>query len=195
MPDHLDPIDLLMTRPPGSCLFGRIKFAPDAPWEVAWYVREESRRIAALGHPDIEFRAGALEQRVQGQEVLLLPIVVRIGPERAEHVFEAWLNVFADDGKGFPELQSLNAQDRLTLHFYGDQPMGRRAGGGWAPERSLVVSNQLKGFAGQVLTRLRHRPPWSMQAFDRARAQLEARYPTVMALWQSLQPHPGDPTP
>jgi hypothetical protein len=71
--------------------------------------------------------------------------------------------------------------------------MGRLTGGGWAPERSIVVSNQLKAFAALAIRLIAGGDPWPMYAFDRARAQLEARYPTVMALWQSLAGPGGKP--
>jgi hypothetical protein len=177
MAERIDPITILVTRPPGSCLFGRVQLDAGT-WEVAWYIRETSARIAALDRPEIEFRAGAIGQRYQGQAVVLLPILVRIGPERGENLFESWLNVWADDGKGLEELNTLVTQARLTLHFYGES--GRR-------ERSLVVSNQLQDFAAEAIARLDGLPAWSMPAFDRARQALEARYPTVEALWHRLR--------
>jgi hypothetical protein len=38
MAELVDPITILMTRPPGSCLFGRVQLSPGGPWEVAWYL-------------------------------------------------------------------------------------------------------------------------------------------------------------
>jgi hypothetical protein len=176
MTDCIDPIDILYTRPPGSCLFARVQLDAGT-WELAWFLREESARIATLDRPEIEFRAGIATQRVQGQDILVMPIVVRVGPEYAENLYEAWFNAWADEGKGLLDLTTLADQARLTLHFYGDA--GQR-------ERSLVASNQLKAFAAETIRLVAGGDPWSMHAFDRARAQVEAHHPSVWALWQSL---------
>jgi hypothetical protein len=172
----VDPVTILAQQPPGSALFSRNQLDRDT-WEVSWLIREESARIATLHQPDIEFRAGAMEQGWQGQWILLIPILVRIGPEQQDNIFEAWLNLYAEGG-GIIYLHDLARQDRLVLHFYGDR-MQR--------ERSLVISNQLKAFAQQGLTLAERFQPWEMRTFDRAREQLYARYPSVMALWQSLR--------
>ena len=121
---------------------------------------------------------GAMPQRFQGREILLIPIVVRVGLEVQEHLWESWLNVHQGEPEGgLVYLQDLARQDRLTLHWYGDHR---------TRERSLVVSNQLRAFAQQAMSEAEQYQPWPMLAFDRARAQLEQRYPSVLALWQAL---------
>lgn len=172
----VDPLSILLQRPPGSCLYTRTQL-DGGTWEVAWLLREESARIRALGPgPDVEFRAGAIGERFHRQDILLIPIVVRVGPEVQENLWESWLNIYQTDG-GIVYLHDLASQDRLTLHFYGDR--GER-------ERSLVVSNQLRSFAEHCLGEAERYAPWPMLAFDRAKAQLERRHPSVMALWQAL---------
>ena len=174
----VDPLSILLQRPPGSALYTRMQLDGGA-WEIAWLLREESARIRALGPgPDVEFRAGAMPQRFQGREILLIPIVVRVGLEVQEHLWESWLNVHQGEPEGgLVYLQDLARQDRLTLHWYGDHR---------TRERSLVVSNQLRAFAQQAMSEAEQYQPWPMLAFDRARAQLEQRYPSVLALWQAL---------
>lgn len=177
---RVDPLAVLLSQPPGSCVYTRMQIDAGA-WEVAWLLREDSARIRALGPgPDVECRAGALPQRFHGQEILLIPILVRVGPGVQENLWETWLNVYQDEG-GIVYLHDLARQDRLTLHVYGDR--GTR-------ERSLVVSNQLRTFAEQALVEAERYPPWSMHAYDRARAQCYRRYPTVLALWEALGRRP-----
>lgn len=168
----VDPLQVLRQMPPGSALYSR-ELLSDR-WEVAWLIREETERIKKLGdNPEVEFRAGLIYQ----DEVALIPVLVRIGPETRESIYETWINVHQPED-GFRYLRDLSAQDRIVLHLYGD---------GCRLERTLKVSNQLQGFILETLNRIKNVPPWPMLAFDAAREKLYKRFPDVLLLWKALK--------
>lgn len=189
MSQQVDPFVLIASSQPGSAIFSRVQITPGL-WETAWLIREESGRFKALGpSPAVSFRAGLIVRDAVG----LIPILVRVGPEEPERVYETWLNVHQggpDGGKRY--LEDLATQDRLVVLLFGDQ--GRK-------ERALRVSNQLMDFARKALEEgggLATLPPWPMDAFDAARQGVYERYPTVWELWKALDqfsrsatcPHP-----
>lgn len=172
-----DALTLIRQAQPGTALYGREQRDAGA-WEVAWYIREESARIARLGAgPAIEVRAGAIEQA----GITLIPVLVRIGAVHPESIYESWLNAHQPETAGLAALGDLATQPQLAVHLVGDRG---------AIERSLAVGNRLQGFAREVLTQLRTQPPWSMAAFDAAREEVYARHPTVHALWLALSSEP-----
>jgi len=171
----IDPIELLRTMPPGSALYARERIDTGA-WEVAWLVREETKRIQALGKsPAVSFRAGLWPF----DNVMLIPVLVQVGPETPETIYESWINVHAT-GQQNP-LEDLAMQPRIVVHLYGDACQ---------LVRSLTVSNQLQMFAREALLKLRDGQPWSMQAFDAAREEIYAKHATVWDLWQALELKP-----
>ena len=168
MVEHMSALDFIRTRPPGSAVCGR-ESQDLEHWEIGWLVREEDRRIAALGpHPDIEFRAGVLT--IAGVD--LVPVLVRVGPESTESVYETWIN----HRDGEQKLEILAAQPRIPVHLVGDS--GHVA-------RSLGISNQLAPFAGAAIERIGEHA-WSMAAFDAAKADAYQEWP-IEALWRELQ--------
>lgn len=167
-------LSVLRQIPPGSALYEREQIDHGA-WEVAWLIREESARIAQLGpSPDIEFRAAAIEHN----GVLLIPVLVRVGPEHQESIYETWINAQQPEQAGMQVLGELAIQPRLVVHLYGD---------GCRRVRSLRVSNPHQAFFREVLSTLRERPAWSMAEFDDAREQIYQQYPSVSDLWKGLQ--------
>jgi hypothetical protein len=170
-PMNTDSLAVLARMRPGSALFAREQL-DQGPWEIAWLVREESARIAGLGPaPEIEFRAGVFEEG----PVLLVPVLVRVGPQSKQAVYESWINQHAEGMGG--TLETLADQPRLVVHLYGE---------GCGLVRTLTIGNQLATFAGQALAAIVGRPTWSMEAFDQAREQVYQQYPQVWDLWRAL---------
>lgn len=166
----VDPLDVLRRMPPGSALYSR-EILSDR-WEVAWLIREETKRIKQLGdNPEIEFRAGVIYQN----NIALIPVLVRIGPGTHENIYETWINIHQPED-GFRYVRDLSTQDRIVIHLYGDR---------CKLERSLKVSNQLEIFS-QNIAFLHGTAPWSMSAFDTAREKIYEKYPDVVSLWNSL---------
>lgn len=166
-----DPLTLLARLPAGSALFVREEL-PKEGWEIAWLIREDSSRLAKLGPgPEVEFRAGVLEE----EPVVLVPVLVRVGPPAEESVYETWVNQYAEDGG---VLETLADQSRLAVHLYGEDCQH---------VCTLAVSNLLQPFARHALSRIAATAdPWTMQQFDRARDKVYGRYPRVWDLWQTL---------
>jgi len=133
---HLSTLDFIRRRPPGSAVCGR-ESQDLEHWQIGWLVREDDQRIAALGpHPDIEFRAGVLT--IAGVD--LVPVLVRVGPESRESIYETWIN----HRDGETKLEILAAQPRIPVHLVGD------AGD---VTRSLGISNRLAPFAAAAIAR------------------------------------------
>lgn len=138
-------------------------------------VREESRRIAALGSPvETELRAAAewIERRV-----LVVPLVLRLGPldPAGENLYELWLNAHAND---MPSVFALARQSRLVTRLFGD---------GCALERTIACPNSRRGFFVRAASLAADVPPWPMDDFDRAKEDLQARFPSVQSLWESMR--------
>jgi hypothetical protein len=172
----MDPLTLLARLPPGSALFVREQL-PTGSWEIAWLIREESTRLAQLGPgPEIEFRAGVLEE----ESVVLVPVLVCVGPPARESVYETWINQYDEEGG---VLETLADQRRLAVRLYGDDCQH---------VCTLAISNQLQPFARHALGRIAAlADPWTMPQFDRARDMVYRRYPSVWDLWQALAPLPS----
>jgi hypothetical protein len=172
-------LDVIRLRPPGSAIWSKESVDRMQTWELSWLVRETSQRIAGLGQsPEIEFRAGLIiEQRIG-----LVAVVVRVGPESPESVYETWIN---DHAPGLEDsLELLACQARLTVQLIGDTGQ---------PERVLTVSNQLAGFARDAATEILGLPVWSMPTFDAAREYFCRQHPTVISLWNCLKKRRSDP--
>jgi len=166
-----DPLSVLRQLPPGSAIYCREIISER--WEIAWLIREETKRISELGsNPAIEFRAGLCGR----DGVMLIPVLVRVGPETQENIYETWINAY-QNGDGLKYLMDLSLQDRIVVHFHGDN---------CRLERSLVVSNQLREFITKVIGLVKEAAPWSMSAFDSAREKLYMKYPDVLSLYDAL---------
>ncbi|MCI0350607.1 MAG: hypothetical protein L0Z53_14380 [Acidobacteriales bacterium] len=142
-------------------------------WEIAWLLREESRRIRHLGkEPPVEWRSGLIYQ----DGVLLIPVLLRIGKVAAKNIWETWTN-HHQRGAESP-LPLLAEQERITIHFH-DRDL--------KPDRSIQTFNSLHGFFRMALEQLRGVPAWSMSEFDAAREQVYRQHPDVMELWRALR--------
>ena len=159
--------EFIKGAPPGSCIYTLVQ-TQDGLEETAFLIREQSGIIADLGRaPAVHIRAGLVTQ----SNVLLLPVCLRVSGE----LYEMWINYHAEGTR--PALEALAIQEQLGLHFFDDA--GQVA-------RSLVVPNQIQAFWRDAIRRCARLPPWSMRAFDAAKASLYAAYPRPQALWQAL---------
>jgi len=109
-------------------------------------------------------------------DVLVVPAVLRLGPETAagENLYELWLNPWAS---ALPVLMALAMVETIVVRLYGD---------GAAEERTLAFPNRGRPFFVEACTRAASLPPWSMAAFDAARRAVEERHDSVLALWRAL---------
>jgi hypothetical protein len=105
----------------------------------------------------------------------LLPVLVRVGPVSTRSLYELWIDVHAP-GQG-ETLTTLAEQKALEANLYIDE--GRLG-------RSLVLINGLQDFARGALAEIAARPPWTVQDFEQAQAQLRQQYPTPLDLWQPI---------
>jgi hypothetical protein len=142
---------------------------------VALLFRCEPGRIAALGdNPPIEFRAGAFF--ITAADAALVPILVRVGPESPENLYEAWAN---DPPQNLGHLiEALAAQDRIGIFFYGE---------GCRLEQTFRVPNQLQAFARQFQSRLASTRHLSGDSFHQARQAVYRQHATVTSLWKALK--------
>jgi hypothetical protein len=172
-------IEALITAPPGSATFSKFKFFDNEGrtrrWEVAFLIREESKRIRHLGNPvRVEVRAALMRENGVG----LIPILIEVGSYR-RNVFETWLNFHAPnhDGRRNDHLETLCKQDWIPILFYG----------GAGRERSIEITNsRLKPTWSAILAQVSNMNAWGMREFDLARDLFTRRCPTVRSLWNSL---------
>lgn len=88
--------------------------------------------------------------------------------------FETWINVRDPEGIGRELVDALTTSPHIHLHIYVNNPQ---------PKRSIVVPNMMQKSAAALLAESDAAGSWSMADFDVARAAVEARYTTPLALW------------
>jgi len=146
---------------------------PDPP--VALWLRADARpgaeRAAA---PDLEFRAAVFTGPQSG--VVLVVVLIRLGPEEPESLYEAWLDASEEATAGV--LKALAAQEALEVRLYGDD---------CRLEQVLQVANPLQALADRAREMTTGARPWSADAFHAARTAVFRQYPTVRALWRALK--------
>ncbi len=153
---------------PGSMIFSRVKFDLASDWQTALLIREEKKYVNRLGaNPLVKMRGGLLEENNIG----LVAVLLRIGPPGHAQLYESWFN-YAAAADSFDDLAT---QERIAIVFF-------------TPERgrAVHVRNGLPSLFIRARAELSQRPQWTMQAFDRARESLYARWPTPQALWHAL---------
>jgi hypothetical protein len=157
---------------------GTFFFAPrqdEADRSVALWVRSDSEQSARLGaSPDVEFRAAVFTGHERG--VALVVVLVRLGPEEPENLFEGWLDEASEATGGV--LEALAEQESLDIRLHGDD---------CRLERVLRVPNPLRAFAAEARRALRALPPWSADASHDARAAVYQQHPTTRSLWRALK--------
>jgi hypothetical protein len=164
-----DPLEELRRSPRGTALFAPVS------GEVALLVRADEEQLAQLeGHPEVEFRAGLFTLADAG--VVLIPILVRVGPEERETIYEAWGNDYAAGLDNL--LQAFATQESIAVHFYSD---GNRLA------QTVRVDNELQPFASEAQRMSLGATELSEDAFHQARQAVYRQYPSVRALWKALK--------
>lgn len=171
--EHVDALTVLRQMPPWMAMYSRVK-ADEGPWTLAWFVREEALGEAAHGDDvEIEFRGGLIYETVDGRSVALVPIVVRVGPERYGNVYESWVDIHSSG-----TLEALTIQRKIPVHLYDSSGEVRR---------TVEAENTLRSFSRQVLAQLSSMAPWTIRDFFTARERIYFRYPKVWELWNALK--------
>lgn len=171
--EHVDAVAVLRQMPPWMAMYSRVK-SEEGPWNLAWFVREEAAGEAGCGDEiEVEFRGGLIYETVDGRSVALVPIVVRVGPERYGNVYESWVDIHASG-----TLEALTIQQRIPVHLYDANGDVRR---------TLEADNTLRSFSRQVLAQLSSMAPWTIRDFFTARERIYYRYPKVWELWNALK--------
>lgn len=125
--------------------------------------------------PDVELRAAMLTSAAP--EVALVPVVVRLGPEAPENLFEAWIDECDEEIGGV--LAELARQEELALYLYDADGRGGQ---------TLHVNNRLRALAERAHRYIVAMRPWTGDSFQQARTGAYQQYPTVLALWRGLKP-------
>ncbi len=166
-----NPVVVLLTHTPvGGALFARFPFPEeDGGMQTALIIHESAEHVQNLPATlDIQERSVFFEE----QGVGLLAVMYRIGGE----MYETWWNYHNPSMR--QSIDDLQHQPRLCFMFFDDSLEPSRVV--WAPNGLQTVFAAFAGRAGAMT-------PWSMPAFDAARAQVYARYPTLGALWKKAQ--------
>ena len=173
MADQLiDPVALLMTRPPGSAVW---MLTPDG---AAIAGREDRAGIKTYPMPcPVAHRLHAWQ--IDG--VLVVAWLARLA-DRDSATWETWINA-ADQPHGRRALETLGRQANLDVHLYVRDPD--------RPARSVRSPNYLRGAAAQMLGRAQTLPPWTMAQFEAARETVQAKYWSVALLWAAGQDDGG----
>ena len=159
------PLEILFSA--GGGMLTTIVQEPGSPPEVCFLVqnaREAVRRLS--GSPNISVHSRLFKM----DDVYLVPLVARVG----DTWYESWINPYADDGRGFEELEILAAQDRIVFLIYDGTSLD--------PERTVQIDNPLGGDMAEMQRVMRGVAPWTMEAFAEARERLYAAYPTPQDL-------------
>ena len=159
--------DWLRTTDPGTAFSGR--FFADEGIVTVFMIHEDHAHVAALpSQVMITVKTGFFVEDGVG----VLAIAMRI----EDQVFETWLNRHLD-GRLEESFEDLAQQEKLHFNFYVDDVK---------PARSIWIPNVERDTFARILEALNELEPWPMAAFDRARVRIEARFPSVQALWDGL---------
>ena len=169
----MDPLERVAQSSRGTFFFAPKEEGVNQP--VALWLRTDPALIAELGAaPDMEFRGAVFTGPESG--VVLVAVLLRLGPEEAEDLYEAWIDASEEDTRGV--LEALAEQEVLEIRLYGDE---------CRLERVLQIANQLQALAARARKLIVGKRPWSADSFHEARTALYKQYPTVRALWRALR--------
>jgi hypothetical protein len=170
----LDPLERLAQAARGTFFFAPTLDAGPNPPAAVW-LRADARQIADhTATPDTEFRAAVFNGQKSG--MVLVAVLMRLGPEEPESLYEAWLDASEDATAGL--LKALAAQDALEVRLHGED---------CRLEQVVQVPNPLQAFAARAGQLITVRRPWSADAFHEARTAVFKQYPTARALWRALK--------
>ena len=159
------PLEILFSA--GGGMLTTIVQEPGSQPEVSFLVQntpEAVRRLPRRPNISVHSRMFKLD------DVYLVPLVARVG----DTWYESWINPYADDGRGFEELELLAAQERIAFLIYDGTSLD--------PERAVQIANPLAANMAEMRRVMRDVAPWTMDAFAEAREQLYAAYPTPQDL-------------
>jgi hypothetical protein len=157
---------------------GLMRFLIDEGMVTSMVIREDEEHVHALpSQPMIDVRAALL--MADGGEpfgdVALVGVIVVLAKIENE-IYETWLNRHFQ-GMGLDEcLDDLAQQEKLLFAFYLDGP---------EPARKIWIPNRFRDEFAGYQDRIADLPPWSMEAFDRARMGIIQRLPSVQDLWEA----------
>ena len=159
------PLEILFSA--GGGMLTTIVQEPGSPPEVCFLVQNAPEAVRRLPpNPNISVQARLFKIG----DVHLVPLVARVG----DTWYESWINPYADDGRGFEELEILAAQERIVFLIYDGTSLD--------PERTVQIDNPLAGKMAEMRRVMRGVAPWTMEAFAEARERLYAAYPTPQDL-------------
>jgi hypothetical protein len=138
---------------------------------TAFVFRESDDRIVELARSGA-FASVHIRSSLLGVgDVQLYVTLVRFG----DQVFEIWWNWHNPIIR--PLFDRLFSQDEVIVGFVSDRPAIANVHRYPSSIREPLRADRSQLTAAQ---------PWTMEAFDRARATVEKEYPTPVALWQAL---------
>ena len=159
-----NPVEVLLTCTPlGGALFGRFPFPEeDGGIQTAVIIHEDVEHIQNLpASLDIQMRSVFFEE----QGVGLLAVMYKIGSER----YETWWNYHNSSMR--QSIEDLLHQPRLFFMFFENS---------LEPSRVVSVPNFQQMVFATFVEHAGAMTSWSMQAFNAAREQIYARYPTLL---------------
>jgi tetratricopeptide (TPR) repeat protein len=163
--------------PPGAATIGCLR--PNSGGiELVWILREESRRIRALGGRTITCRCNVVVR----ENVGVIPFLVCVGTPKPGNIWETWINVHKPGNEDWLEI--LSRQAERAIWFVGDS--GTVEGSTRVPNDVATMK-----FARQMLARTKALAPWSQAQFERAREQIYRQCPDLLSLWNSLRTSPS----
>jgi hypothetical protein len=163
------PVDFLLAQPPGAARCARFRAGASGEAMTVFTIREDKERVSALPREvPIEVRAAAFFR----QGIGLVTVMLRI----AGKLYETWLNFH--NPAAHECFSDICRQDKILVSFYVDRP---------SPARTLWIASDLGSRFKGVVKRLEAMEPWEMSAFDRAREELYAQFPTPQALWDEME--------
>lgn len=166
--------DQIKLMDPGSALFDIATIQPDGVTSeaVVFFIREEPRLIG--DYPAILQINTALlmEPGIDSESVGLMPIILRIGPDLGDNLFETWLNFHDTEGRGHEVCKMLGRQSHIYLCFY--DRVERR--------RTLAIPNTWATYFDHAHILLSEMPSWTMADYDHAKEVFCRKFPSVMSL-------------
>jgi hypothetical protein len=167
----------LVQRMRPGMIYGHFRATVGVGWETRFYVRECSRYLTQLhaeylssggngSAPPVELRAGLY---CHGG-VFLVPVMARIGT----HLYETWLDYYRSGAcLCFSDLMH---QDTISISAYDADLL-----------RVYSAPNTLRPLFECAMREISASWHWNTSRFDLMHQEVTSHYPTIEALWASLQ--------
>ncbi len=166
--DFLDPEKLRLV--PGQSMQATFLRSSGQQPEIGFFLRSISRFNHSDGNPAIRQRAGL----IKFNDVLLVLTMLRVEAESVE-LFDMWWNYCSK--RGAELFKMMAAQERLTVHFYGDKGI----------YQSVETENGFRRFFSSLPDLFEQSENWTEVEFDRAvRGFCAESYPKEN-LWEMIQ--------